>query len=192
MIEEANPRMNATGLVGLLARAVQKIAAAPGDQRTALPDLTLHRRNRPSQPVHCIYTLGLALTVQGSKHVLLGEKEFSYGPGQSLLTTIDLPVSYHITRATATEPYLGIMLKFDASLITQIASRIEDLRPAQDANVRADMDTKAGCSGARRCLQTHFITRRASTAPAACSFDPTGNRTSSINWATCSTFVAFG
>lgn len=131
MIEEANPRMNATGLVGLLARAVQKIAAAPGDQRTALPDLTLHRRNRPSQPVHCIYTLGLALTVQGSKHVLLGEKEFSYGPGQSLLTTIDLPVSYHITRATATEPYLGIMLKFDASLITQIASRIEDLRPTK-------------------------------------------------------------
>jgi len=43
------------------------------------------------QPVHCIYTLGMALTIQGSKHVLLGEKDLSYGPGQSLLTTIDLP-----------------------------------------------------------------------------------------------------
>jgi hypothetical protein len=49
----------------------------------------------------------MALTVQGSKHVLFGEKDLSYGPGQSLLTTIDLPVSYHITRATATDPYLG-------------------------------------------------------------------------------------
>lgn len=131
MIAEVGPRASATALVGLLARAVQKIATAPGDHRTALPELTLHRRNRPSQPVHCIYTLGMAVTVQGSKHVLLGEKELSYGPGQSLLTTIDLPVSYHITRATVSEPYLGIMLKFDMSLITQIASKIEAVRPGK-------------------------------------------------------------
>jgi AraC-like DNA-binding protein len=125
MIAEEAPRTSATALVGFLARAVQKIATAPGDHRTALPELTVHRRNRPSQPVHCIYTLGMAVTVQGSKHVLLGEKDLSYGPGQSLLTTIDLPVSYHITRATPAEPYLGIMLKFDMSVITQVASEIE-------------------------------------------------------------------
>jgi AraC-like DNA-binding protein len=125
MIAEEGPRRSATALVGFLARAVQKMVTAPGDHHTALPELTLYRRNRPSQPVHCIYTLGMAVTVQGSKHVLLGEKDLSYGPGQSLLTTIDLPVSYHITRATAAEPYLGIMLKFDMSLITQVASKIE-------------------------------------------------------------------
>jgi AraC-like DNA-binding protein len=70
----------------------------------------------------------MAVTVQGSKHVLLGEKDLSYGPGQSLLTTIDLPVSYHITRASTAEPYLGIMLKFDMSLIAQVASRIEGIQ----------------------------------------------------------------
>lgn len=128
MIAEKGPKTSATTLVGFLARTVQKIATTSGDHRTALPELTLHRRNRPSQPVHCIYTLGMAATVQGSKHVLLGEKDLSYGPGQSLLTTIDLPVSYHITRATAAEPYLGIMLKFDMSLITQIASKIEGIQ----------------------------------------------------------------
>jgi hypothetical protein len=79
--------------------------------------------------VHCIYTLGMALTVQGSKHVLLGEKDLLYGSGQSLLTTIHLPVSYHVTRATATDPYLGMMLKFDRILITQVASKIEAVRP---------------------------------------------------------------
>lgn len=81
--------------------------------------------------MHCIYTLGLALTVQGSKHVLLGERELSYGPGQSLLTTIDLPVSYHITRASAAEPYLGMMLKLDAGQITQVASKLEMPRPSR-------------------------------------------------------------
>ena len=62
---------------------------------------------------------------------LLGERDLSYGPGQSLLTTIDLPVSYHITHATAAEPYLGIMLKFDMSLITQVASKFEAVRPGK-------------------------------------------------------------
>jgi len=131
VIAEESPRTSATALVGLLARAVQRIATAPGDHRTALPELTVHRRNRPSQPVHCIYSLGMAVTVQGSKHVLLGEKDLSYGPGQSLLTTIDLPVSYHITRASLVEPYLGIMLKFDMTLIAQVASKIEDVRPGK-------------------------------------------------------------
>lgn len=133
MIAEENPKMNATALVGLLARAVQKIATASGDHRTAIPELTLHRRNRPTQVVYCIYTLGMALTVQGGKHVLLGEKDLSYGPGQSLLTTLDLPVSYHITRATPAEPYLGIMLKFDRTLLTQLASALERPRSSKAA-----------------------------------------------------------
>src|SRR5262249_58030458 len=115
------------------ARAVQRLAPSSGDHGTAVPELTLHRRNRPSQPLHCIYTLGMALTVQGSKHVLLGDAELSYGPGQSLLTAIDLPVSYHITRATAAEPYLGVMLKFDQSLLIQIASVLEKPRESKAA-----------------------------------------------------------
>ena len=123
--------MNATGLVGLLARAVQRIAATAGDPHTALPGLTLYRRNRPSQPVHCIYSLGLALTVQGSKHVVVGDKTLSYGPGQSLLTTIDLPVSYHISHATLAEPYLGILLKLDRVRLSQLAASLELKPPAK-------------------------------------------------------------
>lgn len=83
--------------------------------------------------MHCIYTLGLALTLQGGKEVLLGDKKLSYGPGQSLLVTIDLPVSFHISRATLREPYLGIMLKLDKNLIVQAASETAVTRPSRNA-----------------------------------------------------------
>lgn len=63
--------------------------------------------------------------------MLLGENDLSDGARQSLLTTIDLPVSYHITRATAGEPYQGIMLKFDMNLSTQVAFKIESSRPGK-------------------------------------------------------------
>ena len=113
-----------------MARAVQKRTLSSGDHRTTIPELTLHRRNKSTQVVHCIYTLGMSITLQGSKHVLIGDKQLSYGPGQSMLATIDLPISYHITRATAAEPYLGVMLKFDQSLLIQVASTLE--RPRKD------------------------------------------------------------
>jgi hypothetical protein len=129
MVEEENPRMGTARVVASMVRAVQKRTSLSGDHGTAIPELTLHRRNKPTQVVHCIYTLGMAVTLQGAKHVVLGDKPLSYGPGQSLLTTIDLPVSYHITRATPAEPYLGVMLKFDPSLLTQIAATLERPRP---------------------------------------------------------------
>ncbi len=138
MIAGKGLRTDANTLVGLLATTVQRIVTTPGDHRTVLPELTLHRRNRPSQPVHCIYTLGMAVTVQGSKHVLLGEKVLSYGPGQSLLTTLDLPVSYNITRATSAEPYLGVMLKFDLNQLNHVASNLK-LQPPRNETIREPM-----------------------------------------------------
>ena len=68
----------------------------------------------------------MAVTLQGGKHVLMGDKPLSYGPGQPLLTTIDLPVSYHITRATPADPFC-VLLKFDQSLLMQIVRRLKGL-----------------------------------------------------------------
>jgi len=41
---------------------------------------------------------------------MLGEDVISYCPGQSMLTSIDLPVISHVMRASVQEPLLGLML----------------------------------------------------------------------------------
>ncbi len=79
--------------------------------------------------MHCIFPLGLALTTQGRKQVLFGGTVFAYGPGESMLTTIDLPVAAQITRATAREPYLGITLQFDSHTLTQTLTDVATPRP---------------------------------------------------------------
>ena len=117
--------LSAASLTGALARSIQRMATAAGDHETALPDLRLHRRNSPTEPLHCIFPLGLAFTTQGSKKVQLGGRVFAYGPGESMLTTIDLPVAAQITRATSREPYLAITLRFDAHALTQAMSEVE-------------------------------------------------------------------
>jgi len=59
---------------------------------TAPPAPSLTRRDAPTEPVHCIYDFGLAVTTQGAKQIMLGDKVFNYGPGESMLAPIDLPI----------------------------------------------------------------------------------------------------
>src|SRR6187401_3222822 len=108
-----------------LARAIGSLVQTDGDHNTSIPALTLHRRSGPTEPLHCIYNLGLGVVAQGDKQVLLGEESIDDGPGQSMLTTIDLPVISHVTRASTREPFLGMMLTLDARSILQIASEMD-------------------------------------------------------------------
>lgn len=100
-----------------LARAIARRVRSAGDHETALPMLSLHRRDAPTEPMPCIYPLSLILTTQGDKRVTAGDKVLDYVPGQSMLATIDLPVISHVTRASKQRPYLGLLLKLDARAV---------------------------------------------------------------------------
>ena len=108
-----------------LASAIANFAHTDGDYATVIPALSLHRRKGPTEPLHCIYGLGLGVVAQGHKQVLLRGEVIDYGPGQSMLTTIDLPVISHVTRATVHEPFLGLMLTLDSRQVVQMAAEMQ-------------------------------------------------------------------
>lgn len=130
MFKYESPKPSATPTtVEALARVIGRFAQSDGDHATVIPGLTFHRRRAPTEPLHCIYGVGLGVVVQGGKQVTLGEEVADYGPGQSMLTTIDLPVLAHVTHATTREPFLGMMLTLDMRLIMQIALELELSQP---------------------------------------------------------------
>src|SRR2546422_528328 len=92
LMEQAEAYTSEVRSTSALARAIRRFAQTDGDHNTAIPALTLHRRKAPTEPLHCIYNLGLGAVAQGDKQVMLGGESIDYGPGQSMLTTIDLPV----------------------------------------------------------------------------------------------------
>jgi len=122
---------------GALAAEIARVAQNDGDHNTSIPALTLHRRSAPTEPLHCIYNLGLGVVAQGDKQVLVGSETIAYRPGQSMLTTIDLPVVSHVTRASAREPFLGLMLTLDVRSVVQIASELDVARPRGDDAYRS-------------------------------------------------------
>jgi len=121
----------------VLASLVAEIAQTDGDYTTPMPELMIYRRSLATEPMPCIYGLGLAITVQGGKRVTLGNEVFDYGPGQSLITAVDLPVVSYVTRASSTEPYLGIRLELDARTIAKLATEIDFPSPLRESSVRA-------------------------------------------------------
>lgn len=108
-----------------LAREISRIAQNDGSCPTAIPQLTLYRCSLRTQPMHCLYGLGLAIIAQGGKQVSLADQVLSYGPGQSLLTTLDLPVVAQITQADLARPFLSLLLTLETRALVQLAAEME-------------------------------------------------------------------
>lgn len=123
--------------LAVLTEIVSGLARTDGDHVTPVQGLSLHRRNHPTEPLHCVYSLSLALTLQGSKQVLMGENLFSVLPGQTMITTIDLPVISHVKEATRHTPYLGVLLKLDAAKILELNAALELNKPARSSTYQS-------------------------------------------------------
>jgi AraC-like DNA-binding protein len=119
-----------------LAGVVSQIVRSDCDLLTAVPGLSLHRRKSATAPVHCIYGLGIGVTLQGCKQVMVGEEVLSYAPGQSMVTSVDLPVISHVTQASVARPFLGMMLTFDSATVIQLAERMRLSQRMKDQGFR--------------------------------------------------------
>lgn len=103
---------------------VARFAPHDGDFVTDIPGLKLFRRSQPTAPVHCIYEPSLALIAQGQKRVVIGDDIYDYGPGQLLLTSLDLPVISKVSDASPEQPYLGISVALDSRVILQLSTQV--------------------------------------------------------------------
>jgi len=121
----------------LLADAIMRVATRDGDYQTKIPALKLYRRSAVSEPMPCIYGLGVGVAVQGAKRVTLGSEIFDYSPGQSLVTSIDVPVVSHVRAASVSEPFLGLWLDLDSRMISQLVADMEFTHQPKHINARA-------------------------------------------------------
>lgn len=87
---------------------------------TAIPSLTLHRWETPTEPTSNILPASLCLIAQGSKRVILGEDVYVYDANHFLITSVGLPVVAQIIEASRERPYLGLALELDLRTIAQL------------------------------------------------------------------------
>lgn len=85
--------------------------------------LLLLRQDTPSALEFSLYEPVLCLILQGRKQVSFGEQTLSFGPGECLLVSHDLPVRSKITRA----PYLVLVLSVNLATIRKLYDEVAEL-----------------------------------------------------------------
>jgi AraC-like DNA-binding protein len=87
---------------------------------TAVPGLSLFRRDEPTEPITGMYEPSVCLVAQGAKRVRLGDDTYVYDPHHYLITSVHLPTVVQIIEASREKPYLGLRLMLDQREISQL------------------------------------------------------------------------
>ena len=95
-------------------------ARAPAGTSEPVNGVFLSREARPGPPRLSTTGTGFALIVQGAKQLTLGEQILDYGPGEYLITSVDLPVVGRFTRASPDEPALGFGMTLAPQAIAEL------------------------------------------------------------------------
>lgn len=131
--------VRAEQLSRLLQAALARFEGVPEAQRdvaTAIPWLTLIRISAPTPTGRGMLQPSACLLLQGGKQMLIGPDVVEYGPGDYVLTAVEMPAAGQVTAATKKEPYIGLRIEFDPR---EVAAFILDMHiaapPAQDLPV---------------------------------------------------------
>lgn len=103
-----------------LADGIARWTAGKNTLNGAVPGLSLHRWEHPSDPTSYMMGPSLCLIAQGRKRVILGEEAFVYDAHHFLITSVDLPVVANIIEASPDQPYLGLSLLLDLPALGQL------------------------------------------------------------------------
>lgn len=117
-----------------LQRRIQSLCAGRDMvELDALPGLVLMHIDRPSQTPCNVYEPCVAIIVQGSKQVRLGDAPLVFGTDRCVIVSVDMPVRSVLVQASPEHPYLALALRLDwrdiASLMLEVPARDGDTAP---------------------------------------------------------------
>lgn len=111
-------------LRGEISRAIAHITPSEEDRSTPIEGLNLFRRESPSEACPCLYQPGIVLVAQGAKQMLIDRQGYRYDQHHFLVTALDIPASTQVLSATPNEPCLGLSLRLDRGMITELMAHM--------------------------------------------------------------------
>jgi AraC-like DNA-binding protein len=119
-------------VVEMRAELARRIAAhihVEGPAATDVPGLRLYRRTAPTECYSSAYEPEFVVCAQGEKRITVGGTTHICDGSTCLLTSIDLPAVNQVTRASADEPLLSLVLKLEMPVVREILSQQEFFAP---------------------------------------------------------------
>src|SRR5215204_5532690 len=122
-------------LLKAVRRYAETYADPAGVARTPIAGLTTIRATAPSGLDYAISRPLACLVLQGTKHVTMGNRAFTFSAGASLLITADVPTASRITRARIAVPYFSLVLDLHPAVIADLDVEMKAVPMAKGAPV---------------------------------------------------------
>lgn len=126
------------GPLQALRHTVAAYASAHGNRAglalTPVPGLRMMCAPAPSGPMHSLYRPLLCVVLQGAKHLSVAGEDRLVQAGDTVVVTVDAPVTGRIVRASPQQPYLAVAVEFDLAVLQELALALDAApapRPAQ-------------------------------------------------------------
>ena len=136
-----------------LARKIDAYVQVEGPQETPLPNFFLAKRTEQTECGTASYQPEFVVFAQGEKRITVGGVTHHCDGTSMLLTSVDLPVVSQITKASVSEPLLGVVLRLDMALVREILSQDEFREPAAASGARGMAVGKTPVEMLRACLR---------------------------------------
>jgi AraC-like DNA-binding protein len=78
------------------------------------------RSAKRTKPVLFVHEPAFCVIAQGRKRVHLADETFRYDTGHYLIVTVDLPLAFEVEQASDDEPYFGLRVDLDPSLVASV------------------------------------------------------------------------
>lgn len=124
-VEESNRRLKEV----LLRHMTQ-----PDAHPSAIPGLTLVRREKTNSSERCFAKPLASVIVQGSKQSIIGMREYALQENQCLVSAVDMPSLSHVVSPSPEKPFLSLFFYLDKKILTELIAEMEpEERPAFQA-----------------------------------------------------------
>jgi AraC-like DNA-binding protein len=113
-IEEQSRALRAE-LKGLL----EVLAPEEGDFQFS-HGVTVYRRNNPTPLHHGESTICFGTVVQGTRHVAVGTREWTFCPETIFITTVKLPIVSRVVEASPDKPFLSLTIELNPGEVKSV------------------------------------------------------------------------
>lgn len=128
-------------------------ADAAGIAQTPISGVTALRSAAPGELQYAISRPIVALVVQGVKRVTVEGRVLTFGAGESLLITADVPTVSQVINATADAPYLSLVCDLDPAMIAELTLEMKMAPVAGGAPVTVEPTDRAVTEVALRLMK---------------------------------------
>ena len=117
-----------------LLNKVKELKLDEGFNDTLIPGFKVIFTTQTFESVQSIYKPSLCVILQGAKKVIVGDKIYSYSPGEYIVASVEVPVTGQITKASPKEPYMCLMIELEPSMIFDVLKDTPSFKTQQSAD----------------------------------------------------------